>query len=72
MLGNFNLFVGGEFTSENFSENFFGFGNETVNNDDDLSMDYNRVKIGKLIGKVGAIKRGDFKKKYYTKSCSNN
>ena len=23
-------------------------------------MDYNRVKIGKLIGKVGAIKRGDF------------
>ncbi|WP_272974079.1 metallophosphoesterase [Croceibacter atlanticus] len=60
VLGNFNLFVGGEFTSENFSENFFGFGNETVNNDDDLSMDYNRVKIGKLIGKVGAIKRGDF------------
>lgn len=33
------------YTSPNFSINYFGWGNETVNNDDDLGMDYNRVKL---------------------------
>tara|TARA_R110002012_G_scaffold50790_4_gene131311 strand:+ start:7227 stop:10940 length:3714 start_codon:yes stop_codon:yes gene_type:complete len=35
------------FTSPNFTRNFFGFGNETVNNDDEepLELDYNRVRI---------------------------
>lgn len=31
-------------TSPNFAYNFFGYGNETENFDDDLDMDYNRVK----------------------------
>ncbi len=31
-------------TSPNFSFNFFGFGNETVNEEDELGMNYNRVK----------------------------
>ena len=31
-------------TSPNFAYNFFGYGNETPNHDDDNGMDYNRVK----------------------------
>lgn len=33
------------YTSPNFSINYFGYGNETPNFDDDLGMDYNRVKL---------------------------
>jgi hypothetical protein len=40
---NIGLDVG--YTSPNFSINYFGYGNATVNNDDDLGMDYNRVKL---------------------------
>ncbi|WP_313784004.1 metallophosphoesterase [Flagellimonas profundi] len=45
-----NLEVDARFTSPNFTRNFFGFGNETVNNDDEepLELDYNRVRIRTL------------------------
>lgn len=33
------------YTSPNFSINYFGYGNETENFDDNLGMDYNRVKL---------------------------
>lgn len=33
------------YTSPNFSINYFGFGNETENIDDQLGMDYNRVRL---------------------------
>ncbi|NJB83055.1 metallophosphoesterase [Wenyingzhuangia aestuarii] len=39
-----NLFVETRLTSSNFSNNFFNFGNTTVNNDDSFGLDYNRVK----------------------------
>lgn len=55
-----NLHVGGLFTSENFTNNFFGYGNETVNNDDDLDLDYNRVKTSIYMAKAGIIKKGSF------------
>lgn len=42
---NLNLEIGARFTSPNFSINFFGFGNETENFDDDLGLDFNRVRI---------------------------
>ncbi|MBO0590735.1 metallophosphoesterase [Cellulophaga sp. E16_2] len=42
---NWNLELAARFTSPNFSINFFGFGNDTENFDDDFSMDYNRVRI---------------------------
>lgn len=35
-------------TSSNFAMNFFGYGNETENLDQELGFDFNRVKIGKL------------------------
>ncbi|MES2747761.1 MAG: metallophosphoesterase [Bacteroidota bacterium] len=31
--------------SPNFSQNFFGYGNETQNFDDELGLDYNRIKV---------------------------
>jgi len=42
-----NLELNAKFTSPNFAVNFFDFGNETENNDDEevLGLDFNRVKI---------------------------
>ena len=45
LFENWNLEVNSRFTSPNFSVNFFGFGNNTENSDDDLGMDFNRVRI---------------------------
>ncbi len=59
-VGDWNLIVGGKYTSENFAQNFFGFGNNTINPDDVLDLDYNRVKTGiwSLIG--GVSKKGRY------------
>ena len=52
VFGNWNLGVTGRFTSPNYSINFFGFGNETINpnaeDEDNFSMDYNRVRLSTL------------------------
>lgn len=48
IFGNWNFEVETRFTSPNFSVNFFGLGNKSVNNDDDLGMDYNRVKLEQI------------------------
>ncbi|NNE32077.1 MAG: phosphoesterase, partial [Winogradskyella sp.] len=55
-----NLHIGGQFTSENFTNNFFGFGNETQNPDDVLDLDYNRVKTSIYMAKAGVVRKGDF------------
>ncbi|SFZ89390.1 Calcineurin-like phosphoesterase [Flaviramulus basaltis] len=64
IFGDWNLHVGGKFTSENFTNNFFGYGNETVNNDDALDLDFNRVKTGIYAVKVGILKKGNFGSDY--------
>ena len=58
--GKINLELEARFTSPNFSVNFFGFGNETVNNDDDdpLELDFNRVKIRTLKFAPSLVWRG--------------
>ena len=48
ILNNWRIELDAIITSPNFSSNFFGFGNETQNFDDDLSMNYNRVKTQTL------------------------
>ncbi len=45
---NWNLGLNARFTSPNFSINFFGLGNDTENFDDDLELDYNRVRLKNL------------------------
>lgn len=55
-----NLELHALFTSPNFTRNFFGFGNETVNNDDDepQGLDYNRVRIRTLKFAPSLVWRG--------------
>lgn len=62
VFSNWNLQVDAMLTSENFTNNFFGYGNETVNDHDDL--DYNRVKTGIYAAKLGLIKNSDFGSTY--------
>lgn len=57
-LGKWDFDWEARFTSPNFTINYFGPGNETVNNDEIYGMDYNRVRIRMLklmpsIKKVG-------------------
>lgn len=57
-LGNWNFEMEANFTSPNFTINYFGYGNETVNEDQLYGMDYNRVRLRTLkatpsIKKVG-------------------
>ena len=40
-----NFALTAHYTSPTFSINYFGYGNETENFDDELGMDYNRVKL---------------------------
>lgn len=61
-IGKWDLDLEAQLTSPNFTINYFGSGNETINNDDTFGMDYNRVRIRKLkampsikkIGKYGS------------------
>jgi hypothetical protein len=62
IMNDWNLRIGSEFTSENFTNNFFGYGNETVNFDDDL--DYNRVRTSIYRVNAGIFKRGNFGSDY--------
>ncbi|WP_299225764.1 metallophosphoesterase [uncultured Psychroserpens sp.] len=64
IMNDWNLHVGGQFTSANFTNNFFGYGNETVNNDDDLDLDFNRVRTSIYMAKVGILKKGNFGSDY--------
>ena len=45
VLGKWNLQLAGRYTTPNFTYNFFGFGNETPNPEDELGLDYNRVRM---------------------------
>ena len=45
VVGHWNLAIEGRYTTPNFATNFFGFGNETPNFDDELELDYNRVNL---------------------------
>ncbi|QAA81268.1 phosphoesterase [Aequorivita sp. H23M31] len=58
VFGKWNFLAGGYFQNPNFSENFFGFGNETINPDYefDAGKDYNRVRIGGYGVSVGIKK----------------
>ncbi len=53
-----NFGVDARFTSPNFSTNFFGLGNTTSNFDDELGMDYNRVRLQNLLFSPSLIWRG--------------
>lgn len=45
VIGRLNLLVESNFQSANFTQNFYGFGNETQNLEDTFGEDYHRVRI---------------------------
>jgi hypothetical protein len=60
LFNSVNLTFGAKVTSENFARNFFGFGSDTPNFDDDLDLDFNRVKLSEWMGYVGFVKRSNY------------
>lgn len=60
ILGKMNLLFSARLTSPNFAENFFGFGNESSNPDDDLDFDFNRVRLSTYAIGAGAVYRGEY------------
>lgn len=61
IIKKWNLGFEGKYTSDNFAQNFFGFGNNSVNLDADnlKDIDFYRVKISQLIGGTYLKWRGD-------------
>jgi len=56
---NWNFGVEVKYTSPNFAQNFFGFGNDTEYDKDEVELDFNRVRIRQLKGAVSLIRRGE-------------
>ncbi|AVR46926.1 phosphoesterase [Christiangramia fulva] len=59
ILGNYNLLIGAHLTNNNWSDNFFGFGNET-NYPEDVGFDYNRVGMNRIGVEGGFINKTPF------------
>lgn len=57
-----NLNIGGVYTNESFTNNFFGYGNETPYDVD--GYDFNRVKKSIYSGHIGILKRSAFGSDY--------
>ncbi|WP_339707125.1 metallophosphoesterase [uncultured Kriegella sp.] len=66
LFDNWNFQLQGRFTSPNFAINFFGFGNETVNLDDELDLDYNRVRLRNMKLAPALVWRGQLGAKFKT------
>ncbi|HKJ48233.1 MAG TPA: hypothetical protein VJ973_04045, partial [Christiangramia sp.] len=60
IVGNYNLQLGANFASPQFSENFFGFGNETENFEDEFGLSYNRVGLSKYGVKAALVNKTPF------------
>ncbi len=56
---NWNFGVEFKYNSPNFAQNFFGFGNDTEYDRDEVELDFNRVRIRQLRGAISLIRRGD-------------
>lgn len=57
---NLNLSFGARFTSPNFKMNFFGYGNETNNGQDQNGYDYNRIDVQHISGNIGLLRNSNF------------
>lgn len=66
LFEHWNLELKGRFTSPNFAINFFGIGNDTENLDNDLGLDYNRVRIKSLSVAPSLVWRGSLGAKFRT------
>ncbi|WP_417363953.1 metallophosphoesterase [Galbibacter sp.] len=55
-----NLAYGLKYNSPTYARNFFGFGNQTTNLEDDLGKDYYRTNWSNLRGYLGLVKRSEY------------
>ena len=55
---NWNFGVEAGYTSPAFAENFFGFGNETLYDRDEVDLDFNRARIRQWNAEISLIYRG--------------
>lgn len=53
-----NFGAEGIYTSPNFATNFFGFGNETLYDNDAVDLDFNRIRVRKWKTAISLIYRG--------------
>ncbi len=58
IFGKSNLRLSTRYTTPAFAQNFFGFGNETENLEDDLDIEFYRTRLEQLNIKVSLVKRG--------------
>lgn len=58
LFENWNAELMARFTSPNFAVNFFGYGNNSVNPDDELDFDFNRVRLEQLEFAPSLVWRG--------------
>lgn len=63
-FGEFNFLVGAHFTNPNYTQNYFGLGNETVNLEEELGKDYNRVRVSRIGGEAGIVRETPFGRYY--------
>jgi hypothetical protein len=59
-VGKWGLNLEAQFTSPNFTINYFGYGNESLNNDETFGMDYNRVRLRTLLVMPSIKKMGKY------------
>jgi hypothetical protein len=59
-VGKWDFDLEAQFTSPNFTINYFGYGNESVNNDETFGMDYNRVRLRTLMVMPALKKMGKY------------
>ncbi|GAA3649721.1 hypothetical protein [Flavivirga jejuensis] len=62
-----NFGVEAKYTSPNFAQNFFGFGNETTYDKDDVDLDFNRISIKELSAAISLIWKGRHGGSFYFK-----
>lgn len=55
-----NLYFGARATSANYNVNYFGYGNETVNPEDEKGYDFNRVELQTFKAHAGLLRNSSF------------
>ncbi|WP_031428381.1 metallophosphoesterase [Flavimarina sp. Hel_I_48] len=55
-----NLLATARYTTADYTQNFFGYGNETLDDKDVLGMDYNRARMSRIEASVSLVKNSDY------------
>jgi len=59
-IGDLNLSIGARVTSPNYTVNYFGYGNETTNSQNEAGYDFNRIELQTVSANVGLLRNSSF------------